>query len=274
MAKQPLRAGFSSGTTFAVIIIFLALIGFTVTGPLLLAKLLGNAPSAGQPPSVPYLVLFLVLMGLWNGAGASRSQGQDDSLPRVLQSSLTAGLVTGMLVAALSLVFSSLLERGVDPRAHLAMVSPPAMRFFLFGQPGLTAFFYHLLLQVAAALLGGLLAFGLRRASLGQRLRAGWRSLTGSAMEPLRGLLRTPLALYALFALVALVLFFLPRQWGSYWNYIIGTVGIYVILGLGLNIIVGLAGQLVLGYVAFFAIGAYTTALLTAPAPHALFVNL
>ena len=63
-------------------------------------------------------------------------------------------------------------------------------------------------------------------------------------------------------------MFFLPRQWGSYWNYIIGTVGIYVILGLGLNIIVGLAGQLVLGYVAFFAIGAYTVALLTAPTPH------
>jgi branched-chain amino acid transport system permease protein len=66
------------------------------------------------------------------------------------------------------------------------------------------------------------------------------------------------------------VMFFLPRTWGSYGNYIIGTVGIYVILGLGLNIIVGLAGQLVLGYVAFFAIGSYTVALLTAPQPHAL----
>ncbi len=49
-----------------------------------------------------------------------------------------------------------------------------------------------------------------------------------------------------------------------------GTVGIYVLMGLGLNIVVGLAGLLDLGYVAFFAIGAYTAGLLTAPAPIAL----
>ena len=50
-------------------------------------------------------------------------------------------------------------------------------------------------------------------------------------------------------------------------------MGIYVLLGLGLNIIVGLSGQLVLGYVAFFAIGAYSFALLTAPVPHNLMWN-
>ncbi|TYT74742.1 ABC transporter permease subunit [Desulfobotulus mexicanus] len=37
---------------------------------------------------------------------------------------------------------------------------------------------------------------------------------------------------------------------------------IYVVLGLGLNIVVGQAGLLNLGYVAFFAVGAYTYALL------------
>ena len=63
---------------------------------------------------------------------------------------------------------------------------------------------------------------------------------------------------------------FAAATWGAYWNYIMGTVGIYVLLGLGLNIIVGFSGQLVLGYVAFFAIGAYTFALTTAPEPHNL----
>ncbi len=38
---------------------------------------------------------------------------------------------------------------------------------------------------------------------------------------------------------------------------------IYVVLGWGLNVVVGLAGLLDLGYVAFYAVGAYTTALLT-----------
>ena len=46
----------------------------------------------------------------------------------------------------------------------------------------------------------------------------------------------------------------------------VGTVGLYVLLGLGLNIVVGFAGLLDLGYVAFYAVGAYTTAVLTSPA--------
>jgi len=40
------------------------------------------------------------------------------------------------------------------------------------------------------------------------------------------------------------------------------TVLIYVMLGWGLNVVVGLAGLLDLGYVAFYAVGAYTCALL------------
>ena len=48
-------------------------------------------------------------------------------------------------------------------------------------------------------------------------------------------------------------------------NYVVDvglTIVTYSILGLGLNIVVGYAGLLDLGYAAFFAIGAYTTALL------------
>lgn len=40
------------------------------------------------------------------------------------------------------------------------------------------------------------------------------------------------------------------------------NVGIYVLLAMGLNVVVGFAGLLNLGYAAFFAIGAYTYALL------------
>ena len=47
-------------------------------------------------------------------------------------------------------------------------------------------------------------------------------------------------------------------------------VGIYVILAMGLNVVVGFAGLLNLGYAAFFAIGAYTYALLSLHA-HASF---
>ncbi|QRG05685.1 high-affinity branched-chain amino acid ABC transporter permease LivM [Xanthobacter dioxanivorans] len=47
----------------------------------------------------------------------------------------------------------------------------------------------------------------------------------------------------------------------------------YVMLGWGLNIVVGLAGLLDLGYVAFYAVGAYTFALLSTSVPVGDFVN-
>jgi ABC-type branched-subunit amino acid transport system ATPase component/ABC-type branched-subunit amino acid transport system permease subunit len=43
-------------------------------------------------------------------------------------------------------------------------------------------------------------------------------------------------------------------------------VGVYILLALGLNVVVGQAGLLDLGYVAFYAVGAYTTAKLTTAA--------
>ncbi len=46
---------------------------------------------------------------------------------------------------------------------------------------------------------------------------------------------------------------------------ILDLVLLYAILGMGLNIVVGYAGLLDLGYVAFYAIGAYTYALLASP---------
>lgn len=47
---------------------------------------------------------------------------------------------------------------------------------------------------------------------------------------------------------------------------------IFVILALGLNIVVGYAGLLDLGYAAFFAIGAYTTGILSSP-QHNIYLN-
>jgi len=54
----------------------------------------------------------------------------------------------------------------------------------------------------------------------------------------------------------------LPHYVSAYQINIITTALIYVVLGLGLNIVVGLAGLLDLGYVAFYAVGAYSYALI------------
>jgi branched-chain amino acid transport system permease protein len=58
-----------------------------------------------------------------------------------------------------------------------------------------------------------------------------------------------------------LVVFF-PFVFSLYQTNIMITALIYVVIALGLNIVVGLAGLLDLGYVAFYAVGAYTYALL------------
>jgi len=71
-------------------------------------------------------------------------------------------------------------------------------------------------------------------------------------------------------ALLLAVLIIFPMLAGSYIGQVMMLVGLYILMGMGLNLEVGLAGLLDLGFVAFFAVGAYTTALLTADSPHAL----
>lgn len=52
---------------------------------------------------------------------------------------------------------------------------------------------------------------------------------------------------------------------GRSWVRIIAVALLFVMLALGLNIVVGFAGLLDLGYIAFFAVGAYSYALLASP---------
>jgi branched-chain amino acid transport system permease protein len=61
---------------------------------------------------------------------------------------------------------------------------------------------------------------------------------------------------------ICLFLVVFPFVFSMYQTNIMTTALIYVVVGLGLNIVVGLAGLLDLGYVAFYAVGAYSYALL------------
>ena len=64
-------------------------------------------------------------------------------------------------------------------------------------------------------------------------------------------------------------------SWGDdYVTAVAVSVATYAMLGLGLNIVVGYAGLLDLGYAAFFAIGAYTSALLMTHAHWNFFATL
>lgn len=75
-------------------------------------------------------------------------------------------------------------------------------------------------------------------------------------------LAENPLAKRALQGVLLFALLCFPIFMDAYQINIFTVALMYIILGLGLNIVVGLAGLLDLGYVAFYAVGAYTYALL------------
>ncbi|MEM9466304.1 MAG: branched-chain amino acid ABC transporter permease [Actinomycetota bacterium] len=64
---------------------------------------------------------------------------------------------------------------------------------------------------------------------------------------------------------IAAAAIILPMFLGRLTNDLLTNVGLFLLLALGLNIVVGLAGILDLGYVAFFAVGGYTAAIMTSP---------
>ena len=85
--------------------------------------------------------------------------------------------------------------------------------------------------------------------------RTGHRSYLQRVMSEKR------LSIPALAIVLGIAIIF-PLVSSTYQTNIMTTALMYVVLGLGLNIVVGQAGLLNLGYVAFYAAGAYTYALL------------
>ena len=75
---------------------------------------------------------------------------------------------------------------------------------------------------------------------------------------------RTQISL-ALLGIVLVAFPFVAANFGNSWVRIMDFALLYIMLALGLNIVVGFAGLLDLGYIAFYALGAYMTALLASP---------
>ncbi|HEX7598034.1 MAG TPA: branched-chain amino acid ABC transporter permease [Polyangia bacterium] len=65
-----------------------------------------------------------------------------------------------------------------------------------------------------------------------------------------------------IYGVIFAVLAVAPTFLNPYWVDVLNNVGLYAILGLSLNLIVGHAGIFNLGHAAFFAVGAYTAAIL------------
>jgi branched-chain amino acid transport system permease protein len=85
---------------------------------------------------------------------------------------------------------------------------------------------------------------------------------TARIAPPLARLAGAPRVRQSAIAVATLAAIAFPFLSSTYQVNIMTTALMYVVLGLGLNIVVGQAGLLHLGYAAFYAVGAYTYALL------------
>jgi branched-chain amino acid transport system permease protein len=227
-------AGLLAGLCLGLLLIVITV--FDLRGVFInLSPELADILSFGLPVAlaVPVIALMSAAMGALGGAIHLLSR----RVRRALMGALTAVLVFSLLTDLFGQLFAGLsLESVID--------------FLYIGRGG------------ALTIIGAVVVFGAfitlfwwmegRDSTLRQRVQAmpkGQRSRwqIGAAL------------------IILLVLYFVPRIMGPFVSQILVTAGIYLLMALGLNIVVGYAGLLDLGYVAFFAVGAYATAILTSP---------
>ena len=174
-------------------------------------------------------LLLPVLAGAGLGAGA----GALAALPPLWRRTIVTALSVTVLIALLREVIASLL--------------PGALAQVLFTDSGLTP-----VGAVVTLILGGAAVWVRPMVRQARTSNARVRTFGSSTF-----------AERALLVVGAVVLLTFPL-WGKlFLSNVADFVGLYIIMGLGLNLVVGFAGLLDLGYVAFFAIGAYTMAILT-----------
>jgi branched-chain amino acid transport system permease protein len=180
-----------------------------------------------------------LLFPLIGGLGFGLLGGGLAVLPPLWQRTIATAVVTTVLVGLL--------------RDVLVVVLPNALNQVLFSRSansGLTVLGAVIVLLLTGAAVWGRAMYqpAPRKptpATAARRLAVDWH------LAPL--------------ALLGVVLLTFPLWGGLFLSNVADFVGFFVIMGLGLNLVVGFAGLLDLGYVAFYAIGAYTMAVLTSP---------
>ncbi|MBV8458135.1 MAG: branched-chain amino acid ABC transporter permease [Acetobacteraceae bacterium] len=178
---------------------------------------------------------------LFSGVVAGFAGALFRSMPRSVQGPMIAGVVAVMIAG----VFQELIQAMLPYTGALG-----AVHQFVYVWEGLTPAGAGILFVLAAV------------------IEPAWHGARRRVAHPTDDQLRRQRMLRAGSALIALAI--MPALAGNYIGQVLMLVGLYILMGMGLNLEVGLAGLLDLGFVAFFAVGAYTTALLTADSPHAL----
>ena len=241
LALRGLLAGLTTGLLIAIVSgIFAAAMGNGVAiqpvldkiVPINVAALIGVSPGQivqAEVSFIRFLLQILLFAGAGILAGLAVSAGSSN-LTTAARSGLLAAHVSGPTLGS------------VGRFAGIALPFVLLVYIAWMGLPGVTAFGTNKgtvrLLLTLIATGSGLFAMRLSRPGREQRIVA---------------------------VLLGIGVVSMPFILDQFQNSVMGLVFIFVMMGLGLNIVVGYAGLLDLGYVAFFAIGAYTYAFLSAP---------
>lgn len=261
-----LRQALRTGVVLGIVMLFIYLSGFAIIISTIIGDLL-NLESSSTAGNYSGLMILIALLAAVTGAIAIRHK-KPLTAGQVVVSGALAGLASGTIAAVFLIIIGAFRDNGIDVRNYLAQLSADTIDLYLLGRATIPGALFNLGLQVTAALAGAILAIIFQRIGLRDSF-IEWRHTISVAYanSPLARFLGTRVGRIIGFGILLIIVLIIPLFAGQYWNFILGTVGIYVLMGLGLNIVVGLAGLLDLGYVAFFAVGAYTIGLLTAPEP-------
>ncbi|HDD62589.1 MAG TPA: leucine/isoleucine/valine transporter permease subunit [Chloroflexi bacterium] len=264
--KDLIKQGLRLGSIFGVVIIFLILFGLTST----LSDILGefvNLESRTRTGNPGGLIILFAILSLWAGSMATASDRSN--WKPALVSGVSVSLIIALLISGFILLVGFLDSLDVAMRDYLAQLDHLSIQFLLYGRDLTTGVLLTFGIFFLFGILGALLTYWYEAKQAGEVIQKQVLVLKEKALDSklAKQYKENPRSKWIGYGLLGLVVFITPQFLGKYWNYAMGTVGIYVLMGLGLNIVVGLAGLLDLGYVAFFAIGAYTAGLLTAPAP-------
>jgi branched-chain amino acid transport system permease protein len=209
--------------------------GFVALNPQLFLML-----TFGQQPALLGVAWLVLLGAVLGGVGA---------LFPFLADRIRRPLAGGLIAAGLA----GILQELIRPILADSKVTKP-LYDLLYTWSGLTLRGALIILVVVGL---ALLLWDLNRG----RIETALGGLEPSARRRLR---------LGLWGVVALLLALFPMFAGNFIGQVLLVVGLFTLMGMGLNLEVGMAGLLDLGFVAFYAVGAYTTALLMANSPFAL----
>jgi branched-chain amino acid transport system permease protein len=196
--------------------------------------------------------VVLAVIGVAAGAGGAAMHLLADRWRKALLWALLWVGIFGVMQTVISQIFRSSKSLGIDLIAAAFGPEPeqPILQRLVYEPGGAV--------KPISAIVLFLAAFGIAFWLGGRRrtYRERFNRLDGQQRRR---------ALIIASVVVLLLLAILPLVLGRFLSQVVDLALISVLMGLGLNIVLGFAGLLDLGYVAFFAVGAYTTAVLTSP---------